>query len=265
MCPLAPTCGTVDRVTDYDAFSRFYDAMMDDPAPRAHRVVEWIERYRPDATAVLELGCGTGSMLARLDSVRELTGVDQSAQMLALARAKVPRARLIEGDMKSFSLGERFDVVICVFDSLNHLLSFGDWESMFDAVHQHLADGGLFIFDVNTVGELRRLGEEPPWVDDFEGGVAITDVSYAEDGESEGISVWDIRIFEEIAPSQYVLHHERIGELAVRLARLRTALQAKFVLLDERSERGDAPSDASIKGHFVYRRRPCPAGSPVGR
>ena len=256
MCRVARTCGTVDQVTEYDVFSRFYDAVMDDPAPRADRVVEWIERYRPDTTSVLELGCGTGSILARLDAFPELTGVDQSSQMLTVARAKVPRARLLEGDMKSFSLGERFDVIICVFDSLNHLLFFGDWESMFDAVHQHLADGGLFIFDVNTVGELRRLGEESPWVDDFDGGVAIIDVSYAEDGESEGISVWDIRIFEEIGPSQYALHRERIGELAVRLSRLRGALQERFVLLDEQSERGEPPTDDSIKGHFVYRRRP---------
>jgi SAM-dependent methyltransferase len=256
MCPWARTCGTVERVTEYDLFSRFYDAVMDDPAPRADRVVEWIERYRPEATSVLELGCGTGSILARLDSIPELTGVDRSPEMLAVARTKVPRARLLEADMKSFSLGERFDVVICVFDSLNHLLFFGDWESMFDAVHQHLVDGGLFIFDVNTVGELRRLGEESPWVDDFDGGVAIIDVSYAEDGESEGISVWDIRIFEEISPSHYALHRERIGELAVRLSRIQAALQPKFVLLEEQSERGQPPTDDSIKGHFVYRRRP---------
>lgn len=243
-------------MTEYDLFSRFYDAVMDDPGPRADRVIQWIDRYRPHPTSLLELGCGTGSMLARLGSVPELTGLDLSPEMLDVAREKVPGARLLEGDMKSFSLEERFDVVICVFDSLNHLLFFGDWESMFDAVDQHLVDGGLFIFDVNTVGELRRLGEESPWVDDFDGGVAIIDVSFAEDGESEGISVWDIRIFEEVGPSQYSLHRERIGELAVHLARIQAALQAKFVLLDETNERGERPSDDSVKGHFAYRRRP---------
>ena len=58
------TCGTVDRVSEYDVFSRFYDAVMDDPGPRADRVVEWIQRYRPHTTSLLELGCGTGSILA---------------------------------------------------------------------------------------------------------------------------------------------------------------------------------------------------------
>ncbi len=208
----------------------------------------------PTGNLTARVGLRHGSILARLAAVPELTGIDRSPEMLARARAKVPRARLLEADMKSFAVGARFDVVICVFDSLNHLLSFGDWESMFAMVHDHLVDDGLFIFDVNTVGELRRLGQESPWVDDFDGGVAIIDVAFAEDGESEGISVWDIRIFEEVGPSQYNLHRERIGELAVHLSRIRTALQGKFVLLDETSESGGPPTDDSVKGHFAYRR-----------
>ncbi|HEY6624583.1 MAG TPA: class I SAM-dependent methyltransferase [Acidimicrobiales bacterium] len=243
-------------MTEYERFAPFYDAVMDDPGPRADRVLEWIDRYRPGAASLLELGCGTGSVLARLFSLAEVTGLDRSPAMLAVAAEKVSRARLLEGDMREFSLGERFDVVICVFDSLNHLLFFGDWESMFDAVHRHLVEGGLFIFDVNTVGELRRLGEESPWVDDFEGGVAIIDVSFAEDAESEGMSVWDVRIFEEVGPDRYELHRERIGELAVPLSRIKSALQAKFVLLEETSESGGEPTDDSVKGHFAYRRLP---------
>jgi SAM-dependent methyltransferase len=243
-------------VTEYERFAPFYDAVMDDPGPRADRVLGWIDRYRPGAASLLELGCGTGSVLARLSSIAEVTGLDRSPAMLAVAAEKVPGARLLEGDMREFSLGERFDVVICVFDSLNHLLFFGDWESMFDAVHRHLVEGGLFVFDVNTLGELRRLGEESPWVDDFEGGVAIIDVSFAEDAESEGMSVWDVRIFEEVGPARYELHRERIGELAVPLSRIKSALQAKFVLLEETSESGGEPTDDSVKGHFAYRRLP---------
>ena len=99
--------------------------------------------------------------------------------MLAIAAAKVPGARLVEGDMADFDLGRRFDVVACVFDSINHLLDVASWASLFACVHRHLTDGGLFVFDVNTVGELRRLGDEPPWVYDFEGGTAIIDVNFA--------------------------------------------------------------------------------------
>ena len=236
----------------YDRFARFYDAAMDDPAPRAVRVVEFIDRYLPEAQTVLELGCGTGSILAHLTSFGGLTGLDRSPEMLAVARTKVPTAQLIEGDMSSFALGQRFDVVVCVFDSLNHLLSFAEWVSMFAAVEDHLVEGGLFIVDVNTLGELRRLGEEPPWVYEFDEHVLIMDVALAGDG----LSWWDIRIFEHVGESQYLLHHEEIGELGVELSRLRTALESRFVVLEEVDEVGDPPTDESVKAHFALRRAP---------
>jgi predicted TPR repeat methyltransferase len=239
-------------VPGYERFARFYDAAMDDPVPRAARVLGYINQYRPDADSLLELACGTGSILAQLTALPSLTGLDRSPEMLAIAREKVPTARLIEGDMESFSLDQRFDVVICVFDSLNHLLTFDAWKSMFAAVHDHLVDGGLFIFDVNTLGELRRLGNEPPWVYDFDEHVLIMDVTFAEDG----MSLWDIRIFEEVGESQYLRHHEQIGELGVSLSRLKTALEPRFALLNEASEVDGPPTDDSVKAHFALRRVP---------
>ncbi|HEX3567215.1 MAG TPA: class I SAM-dependent methyltransferase [Acidimicrobiales bacterium] len=241
-------------MTAYERFSSFYDAVMDDPGPRADQVASWIDRYLPDASSLLELGCGTGSILARMPPALSLTGLDRSPEMLAVARGKVPAARLVEADMTYFSLEESFDAVVCVFDSLNHLLSFADWQSMFAAVHQHLSEDGLFIFDVNTLGELRRLGEEPPWVYDFDGGVAIIDVTFAEDGVSDGLSLWDIRVFEHTGEDRYALHQEQIGELAVPLSLIKTSLEGDFLLLEEVDEKGQLPTDDSVKGHFCYRR-----------
>ena len=245
-------------MTSYDHIARFYDTVMDDPGPRAERVVRSIERYRPTARSLLELGCGTGSILARLEGVPSLTGLDRSREMLVLAREKVPGAQFVEGDMSSFALSERFDVVISVFDSINHLLDFDAWRATFDAVHAHLTDGGLFVFDVNTMGELRRLGNDEPWVFDFEGGVMIMDVTYAEDDAEAGISEWDIRIFERAATGTdaYHLHHEKIGELAVSLARLKAVLAERFELLEEGTKDDQTPTDQSIKAYFAYRRIP---------
>jgi SAM-dependent methyltransferase len=242
-------------VPGYQVFAAFYDEVMDDPGPRAERVVRWIDRFRPDARTLLELGCGTGSVLARLPGVPDLTGLDASPAMLAVARAKVPGARLVEGDMQAPALGERFDVVACVFDSLNHLRSFAAWEAVFAAAADHLHGDGLFVFDVNTVGELRRLGEEPPWVDDFDRGVAVIDVEAADAGDGGVDSVWDIRIFEHVAGARYELHHERIGELAVPLERVRAAVSGRFEVLAEEDDHGGVPTDESIKAHFACRRR----------
>jgi len=237
-------------VPDYDRFARFYDGAMDDPRPRGARVLASIDRYLPHASSVLELGCGTGSILAQLTGFAALTGMDRSPEMLAVASEKVPTARLLLGDIQDFWLGERFDVVVCVFDTLNHLLTFEAWQSMFDAVYDHLVEDGLFIFDVNTVGELRRLGEEPPWVFEFDEHVLIMDVASTEDGLTD----WDIRIFEHLGHSRYQLHHEQIGELGVSLRRITTVLEPRFTLLEASSDSGEAPTDSSVKAYFTYRR-----------
>ena len=240
----------------YECFAAFYDEVMDDPTPRATRVIEAIGRHRAGAASLLELGCGTGSMLRLFTGTASLTGLDRSPQMLAIAAEKVPGAELVEADMSSFSLGRKFDVVVCVFDSLNHLLTFDAWLSTFDAAAAHLADDGLFVFDVNTLGELRRLGEDPAAVYDFHRGVAIIDVAFAHEGRDTGMSQWDIRIFEDLGEGHYRLHRERIGELGVRLSRVRAAVERRFDLLELTDERGGPAGDDSVKAHFVARCRP---------
>lgn len=239
----------------YERFAAFYDVVMDDPGPRAARVNAAMDRFRPGADTLLELACGTGSILARMETDAQLTGLDSSPEMLALAKAKVPGAHLVEGDMASFDLGRRFDVIACVFDSVNHLLDVGSWASLFACVHAHLSDGGLFVLDVNTVGELARLGEEPPWVYDFDGGTAIIDVMFALSPDGAAVTEWDIRIFAAVTPSSFELHHERIGELALPLERVRGLLAGWFELLEEVDEDGLAATDTSIKAYYALRRR----------
>ena len=212
----------------------------------------WIDRYRPDPRSVLELGCGTGSILAGFTTVPELTGLDLSPQMLDVARGKVPAARLLEADISKFQLGQRFDVVVCVFDTVNHLLSPDKWRDLFDRVSEHLVDDGLFIFDVNTIGKLRSLADAPAWVHDFDGNVLIMNVEF--DGGC--MSVWDVRVFEQVADGKFALWHERIGELGVPLEEICGALRDKFDLLEQHDPEGGLPTDDSGRVYFVCRRTP---------
>ena len=108
-------------MTDYAAFARFYDRIMGDRDEEIARIRTYISRYLPTARSLLELGCGTGALLAGLAPQLAVTGIDRSAEMLAVAGEKLPEARLVRGDMTAFRLPGRFDVVICMFDTLNHV------------------------------------------------------------------------------------------------------------------------------------------------
>jgi SAM-dependent methyltransferase len=236
-------------VTIYTGFATFYDRIMGDRSEEVDRIRAYISRHLPAARTLLELGCGTGALLAGLAADLDVTGIDQSPQMLDIARAAVPSARLVQGDMTAFSLSGQFDVVICMFDTLNHVPSFDGWLSLFSCVHEHLADDGLFIFDVNTVGRLQRLDGAPPFMDEFDGNVVIMTVRAAHDG----LSLWETRIFDRQHDDIYRLHHERIYELGVPLGLIRASLAGRFELLDEASLDGSPVSDESDRVFFAYR------------
>ncbi len=237
-------------MTDYAGLAGFYDRIMGDRSEEVARVQAYVAKHLPLARSLLELGCGTGALLAGLAPGLAVTGIDRSPQMLARAAESVPAATLVQADMTDFWLPARFDVVICMFDTLNHVPSFDGWLSLFSRVHEHLADGGLFIFDVNTAGRLRLLDDAAPYVDEFDGNVVVMTVRSA-DGD---LSLWETRIFEHTHAEMYRLHLERIYELGVPLAQIRAALAERFELLEQVSLDSSPVSDQSDRVFFAYRR-----------
>ena len=237
-------------MTDYAGFARFYDRIVGDRSEEIERIRSYIAAFRPAAASLLELGCGTGALLAELAQPYQVAGVDRSPEMLGIAAGRVPAARLIQADMTNFTLASRFDVVICMFDTLNHLPSFDRWKALFDRVHEHLAPDGLFIFDVNTSGRLRRLHGGPSLLEEFDGNVVVMSV------ESAGgwLSMWQTRIFERLHDDVFRLHDERILELGVPLAHLRAALDGRFAVLLEEDLDGGPVGDDSDRVFFAVRR-----------
>src|SRR5437588_3219313 len=151
---------------------------MGDRAQHAAYLRALIRRHAPGARTVLELGCGTGSILRQLWTHYEVTGVDLSEEMLERAAKKTPGIPLFRADMRTFDLGERFDVVLCVYDSINHLLRFDDWKAVFAGAHKHLNENGVFIFDINTQRRLAAFVGEQPFTQWFgEGNLMLMDVT----------------------------------------------------------------------------------------
>lgn len=149
-------------VRPFSLLARVYDAIMDDIA-----YDDWAEFILGTITAagwqgrrVLDLGCGTGNSSAPfLARGYEVIGLDASAEMLQVAREKLPPVTFIQADFTTFALGERFDLAVSVFDALNNLLEPTAFLAAARRVHAHLRPGGRFMFDVNTTVGLRDLWE----------------------------------------------------------------------------------------------------------
>jgi SAM-dependent methyltransferase len=236
-----------EPMASYDTFAKFYDAVMGDRAEATECLREFIRKGCPEAKTILELGCGTGSVLKHLAKEYEVCGLDQSRKMLSVTRKKVPQARLFRQDMVRFNLPERFDVICCVYDSINHVLSFAGWKKLFASVYRHLADGGIFVFDVNTQKKLNRHIAEPAWVHPFGNNLLIIKVTDARNHASN----WNIRVFEHTKGNRYLLHEENIQEVSFPKSSIVAALKVHFRRVKVIDADRNRPSSDSERLYFI--------------
>lgn len=233
----------------YEAFARFYDPVQGERADHAAYVRGLIETHRPAARTVVELACGTGSILKQLRPDFDVTGVDLSPAMLAIATKKVPEARLVQADMTEVRLEQTFDVVLCLYDSINHLLTFARWEALFDRAREHLAERGIFVFDINTEYRLAELAAQPQqaiWFGDRD--LLLLDVVETED---RGVVDWHLQVFERQEDSLYRLHSERIPEISFSVEQIRASLGERFRRVRVYDSQRARPSSRSRRLHFV--------------
>ncbi|MFA8439616.1 class I SAM-dependent DNA methyltransferase [Pueribacillus sp. YX66] len=144
----------------YRHFALIYDELMAN-APY-DKWVDFVQqschRYNVSRKKVLELGCGTGTLTALLSQAHfEMTGVDVSAEMLAIAREKAKHARFFEQNMTELDVGEQFDIVLIFCDSLNYLTSEADVIATFERVYDHLTSDGLLLFDVHSLYKVHSI------------------------------------------------------------------------------------------------------------
>ncbi len=164
--------------TVYNAFAEIYDEVMRDVdyANWARHLVRLTKKFDLHVEKILDLACGTGGHALRLSSMGyEVTGLDRSTTMLRIAREKQANVKVEvdwrEGDMDSFSsvgLNTDFDLVTCLYDSLNYILEEKDVERCFQEVYAHLRPGGGYIFDVTTEYNLLQNFSGYTFAENFE-------------------------------------------------------------------------------------------------
>jgi SAM-dependent methyltransferase len=142
----------------FDAYAQYYDLLYRDKdySTESEFVTECIRRAAPDASRILELGCGTGAHAAQLAQMGyEIHGVDMSAEMLYRAEARkaqlsaevAERLSFSQGDVRSVRTGQLFDVVISLFHVISYQATNEDLENTFETAAIHLPEGGIFLFD----------------------------------------------------------------------------------------------------------------------
>jgi SAM-dependent methyltransferase len=126
-----------------------------DSAPGIKRI---LKRNGIGEGLVVDLGCGTG-LLARelIDAGYDVFGIDISEAMIEIARERTPEADFRVGSL--FEVGiPRCEAVTAISEVLNYLFDPENEDvglgRVFRRVHDSLAPGGVFVFDVLGPGQV---------------------------------------------------------------------------------------------------------------
>ena len=194
----------------------------------------YIGEMQKSDTAVLELGCGTGRIaIPAAEAGIEVTGLDRSHAMLSIAKIKLVkysnevnrRIELIEADMRSFSLGRKFSLIIIPYRSFLHLLTPEDQQLTLIRIRDHLVPGGRLIFNVfdprldmivesfNTLGSAKKK-----------------DLEFTHPETGLKVIVWDTRKYDpvnQIIEQYFIL--EELDEDGRVLAKTYAPLKLRYV------------------------------------
>jgi SAM-dependent methyltransferase len=131
------------------AVAEYYDLNSGAPAD-----LEFYAALVPSPNArVLELGCGTGRVLTPLArQAGYVEGIDASEAMLSICRrklqaAEIPmsKARTSVGDVRGFTLGREFDLILAPYRLVQNLVSEAELNAFFRCIREHLSPTGACV------------------------------------------------------------------------------------------------------------------------
>lgn len=143
-------------VSNYSILAKYYDSLLQDE----ESLSLWLKHIeeKPFKT-ILELASGSGVMAGILES----KGYDVIASDLSNEMKEVSKTNF-KGDyriinMIDYNLDKKFDLVLCICDSINYLEE-EELDSFFKCAYNHLNDNGRLIFDMHHKERLNEFKEE---------------------------------------------------------------------------------------------------------
>jgi SAM-dependent methyltransferase len=134
------------HLTDAD----IYDGIYERNEITAQEATFVLDRLDSVATpSVLDLCAGTGSLVRLLaDRGAQVTGLDSSEALLAVARRKVPEGKFLQGDIRSLQLDERFAAIVCMNGALHSIEEPQDIVRVLRLAKNHLRPGGALVVEL---------------------------------------------------------------------------------------------------------------------
>ncbi len=175
------------------AFCKVYNEFGWNYFPEAfgEQLMIYLERHGIQVKTSMDLACGPGVLceLLKRNGIQS-AGMDFSEGMIAIARERDPEIPYQVADMITFLPEERYDLVTCTGDAMNHITDLHNVDRIFQNVFVYLNPGGYFIFDILDDNEV-ALGEpiDLQWDETVSAQFMITQ-------DQEGIIHLQVTVFE---------------------------------------------------------------------
>jgi SAM-dependent methyltransferase len=122
----------------------------------APEIIRLLNCARTQIRRVVDVGCGTGPLSAALvEAGFEVTGIDSSAELLAIARAAISRAHFIHGSVYGTQISS-CEAIVALGEPLTYHAEGANADFLVEGFFRAAADvlpvGGMLIFDVIEVG-----------------------------------------------------------------------------------------------------------------
>ncbi len=138
----------------YSNIAKYYDTLMRDISydKWVEYIMDTIDLYNIKTTPLLDVTCGTGNSIIPFlkRKKKPLLGVDNSLEMLKVAKEKAPNLALVQANAMKLPFLSQFNLVVSMFDSLNYILKLEELIEAFGSIKEALKPGGHFLFDLNT-------------------------------------------------------------------------------------------------------------------
>jgi len=195
----------IDRSFDDNFAESWYKLGGDFSYMFSKKLIAYLKRNGKNPKSVLDIYCGAANFLCEMQKEgMECYGTEGSKAFIRFNEQRYSDMKFYHTEnMADFGTKQKFDLITCIYDLVNYLEIFSDWEELFKAAYKALNKDGVFTFDINTEKKLADWNEvsyeqspDMDYVESVKSGVhgktAITYVYYVKDG-SRYVKTSDVR------------------------------------------------------------------------
>lgn len=246
-------------MVSYTGFAEVYDKFMDNVpyGEWADYVRGLLVQYGVEKGLVCELACGTGSLTEKLDAFGyDMIGIDNSFEMLDVAKRKKGERDILYllQDMREFELFGTVEAFVCVCDGLNYILEKEELIKVFRLVNNYLEEGGVFVFDLNTIYKYETVLGDCSISEKREDMSFIWDNFY---DDEERINEYDLTIYVKEEANRYLRFDEVHYQKGYKISEIKEVLEEagmEFVAVFDAFTR-EEPKEKSERIYFVAREK----------